>query len=233
MNRLVDNRSPWATQIPPKQIHQTTVCSPTPFSATCGGVKTSRNWHSLSPLFLLFPHASTRHNEFRDCLFTYSKGQTLWKCSQATGIGCGSIAVDWGSFCRDMFTEYQAELRWTIFVSRYYRPILSADKNRSSVIKNPPIFSENQLMNCTNSACTIFLSRHFGNPALWLVVNCGAALFTMQSEWLNEDVTQLIYLYEQNALLWDPNCPKLHITSHGEQGHRPQRPLYYTICDYN
>jgi len=88
-------------------------------------------------------------------------------------------------------------------------------------------------MNCTNSACTIFLSRHFGNPALWLVVDCGAALFTMQSEWLNEDVTQLIYLYEQNALLWDPNCPKLHITSHGEQGHRPQRPLYYTICDYN
>ena len=33
-------------------------------------------------------------------------GQTLWKCSQATGVGYGSTAVDWGSFCRDLFTEY-------------------------------------------------------------------------------------------------------------------------------
>ena len=39
-------------------------------------------------------------------VITYAEGQSLWKCSEAAGIGYGSTAVDWGSFCRDLFMEY-------------------------------------------------------------------------------------------------------------------------------
>jgi len=44
------------------------------------------------------------HYELRN--LTYAEGQSLWKCSRAAGIGYGSTAVDWGSFCRDLFMEY-------------------------------------------------------------------------------------------------------------------------------
>jgi len=39
-------------------------------------------------------------------LITYAEGQSLWRCSQIAGVGYGSTAVDWGSFCRDLFAEY-------------------------------------------------------------------------------------------------------------------------------
>jgi len=36
----------------------------------------------------------------------YAEGQSLCKCTQAAGVGYGSTAMDWGSFCRDLFAEY-------------------------------------------------------------------------------------------------------------------------------
>ena len=42
-------------------------------------------------------------------LITYAEGQSLWRCSQVAGVGYGSTAVDWASFCRDLFVEYYAQ----------------------------------------------------------------------------------------------------------------------------
>ena len=39
-------------------------------------------------------------------IVTYAEGQSVWKCAQIAGVGYGSTAVDWGSFCRDLFVEY-------------------------------------------------------------------------------------------------------------------------------
>jgi len=39
-------------------------------------------------------------------IITYAEGQSLWKCAQIAGVRYGSTAVDWGSFCRDLFVEY-------------------------------------------------------------------------------------------------------------------------------
>jgi len=39
-------------------------------------------------------------------VITYAEGQSLWKCAQSAGVGYRSTAVDWGSFCRDLFVEY-------------------------------------------------------------------------------------------------------------------------------
>ena len=39
-------------------------------------------------------------------LISYAEGQSLWKCAQYAGVNYGSTAVDWGSFCRDLFVEY-------------------------------------------------------------------------------------------------------------------------------
>ena len=39
-------------------------------------------------------------------VITYAEGQSLWKCAQVSGVGYASTAVDWGSFCRDLFVEY-------------------------------------------------------------------------------------------------------------------------------
>jgi len=36
----------------------------------------------------------------------YADGYSLWKCAANSAVAYGSTAVDWGSFCRDLFMEY-------------------------------------------------------------------------------------------------------------------------------
>ena len=36
---------------------------------------------------------------------TYA-GKPLWKCAHIARVGYGNRAIDWGSFCRDLFVEY-------------------------------------------------------------------------------------------------------------------------------
>jgi len=42
-------------------------------------------------------------------LISYMEEQSLWRCSQIAGVKYGSRAVDWASFCRDLFTEYYVQ----------------------------------------------------------------------------------------------------------------------------
>ena len=50
-----------------------------------------------------FRPVTSSHPDVINFLISYAEGQSLWNCAQAAGIGYGSTAVDWGSFCRDLF----------------------------------------------------------------------------------------------------------------------------------
>jgi len=150
MNRLVDNRSPWATQITPERVHQMSLSGlNNPFNryalplhpalelihwlqkeslfadsircercdADChlgvqekaidGYVWRCKNRHEISIRRHSFFSRSHMHlQDIINFVIAYAEDQTLWKCSQAAGIGYGTTAVHWGIFCRDLFIEY-------------------------------------------------------------------------------------------------------------------------------
>lgn len=150
MNRLVDQRSPWASRIPSERLIDMTLSGlNNPFnrfalllrptfqliqwlqkeklladSVKCercesdchlgvrervidGYVWRCKNRHEISIRRNSFFSRSHLHlQDIINFVIAYAEGQTLWKCSRAAGVGYGSTAVDWGSFCRDLFVEF-------------------------------------------------------------------------------------------------------------------------------
>jgi len=150
MNRLVDNRSPWATRVAPSEVCNMVVRDlNNPFNryslllsqprdlidwlrkesfladnVQCercndqcslrvrervidGFVWRCKNRHEISiRRHSFFARSHLRLQDIMNFVITYAEGQSLWKCSRAAGIGYGSTAVNWGSFCRDLFMEY-------------------------------------------------------------------------------------------------------------------------------
>ena len=56
--------------------------------------------------YSFFSHSHLHLADIIQFLISYAEGQSLWKCAQYAGVNYGSTAVDWGSFCRDLFVEY-------------------------------------------------------------------------------------------------------------------------------
>ena len=91
------------------------------------------------------------------------------------------------------------------------RQFFSADKSRSSVMKNWPTSSwpilladESHDFITNNFSLTIF-----GNPALLSSIPVWCCIvYKMEAELIRDTIVQLINLYEQNAPLWDPSCPE-------------------------
>ena len=69
-----------------------------------------KNKHEISiQRYSFFSQSKLYIPDIINFLLNYAEGNSLWNCAKNSAMAYGSTAVDWGSFCRDLFMEYYVQ----------------------------------------------------------------------------------------------------------------------------
>jgi len=153
MQRLVDERSPWATRVSPSNIHSLPIshldnqfnrftllmsppltlinwlqnnnllassmkcdkchedCTMNARKKTIDGYSwRCKNRHEISlRRYSFFSQSHLYLPDIINFILNYADGYSLWKCANNSAVAYGNTAVDWVSFCRDLFIQYYCE----------------------------------------------------------------------------------------------------------------------------
>ena len=78
---------------------------------------TNRNHETSVRKFSYFESSKINIRDGMNFIKAYLDGHTLRKCSSISGLHYRSTAVDWASFCREIFMDYVCNIKETMVFS--------------------------------------------------------------------------------------------------------------------